>query len=69
MKTYQSKELMTEDSSFHIFSMTEGACEMPIHEHDFIEIVYVTDGEAAHTEKTPCARVFVSRIIDNLQKM
>lgn len=49
MKTYQSKELMTEDASFHIFSMTEAACEMPIHEHDFIEIVYVTDGEAAHT--------------------
>ncbi len=49
MKTYQSKELMTEDASFHMFALTERDCDMPVHEHDFIEIVYVTDGEAEET--------------------
>lgn len=49
MKTYQSKELMTEEASLHIFAMTEVACDMPVHEHDFIEIVYITDGDAEET--------------------
>ena len=49
MRTYQSKELMTADASLHIFTMREGTCDMPVHEHDFIEIVYVTDGDAEET--------------------
>ncbi|MBE6589029.1 MAG: helix-turn-helix domain-containing protein [Ruminococcaceae bacterium] len=49
MRTYQSKELMTEDASLHIFSVTNEARTMPLHEHDFIEIVYVTNGSADET--------------------
>jgi len=49
MKVYRSENLMGEDASFHIFSNTCQGKEMPLHEHDFIEIIYITDGNADQT--------------------
>lgn len=49
MKIYRSDTLMTEDASIHIFSDVCEKEEMPIHVHDFIEIIYVTDGSADQT--------------------
>lgn len=48
MKVYHSENLMKDDASLHIFEMTETR-EMPTHTHDFIEIIYVTGGEAEET--------------------
>ena len=49
MLIYESKSLMTADSSIHIFFMGKEERSMPTHEHDFIEIVYVTEGSADET--------------------
>jgi AraC-like DNA-binding protein/mannose-6-phosphate isomerase-like protein (cupin superfamily) len=49
VKIYRSDTLMTEDASIHIFSDVCEKEEMPIHVHDFIEIIYVTDGSADQT--------------------
>lgn len=49
MLVYESRTLMTADSSIHIFSMDKETRVMPTHEHDFIEIVYVTGGGADET--------------------
>ena len=43
MRMYQSQNLIHDNASLHIFEMTEQR-EMPLHVHDFIEIVYVTEG-------------------------
>lgn len=45
MKVYRSENLLLDDASLHVFAMTETR-EMPTHVHDFIEIIYVTDGHA-----------------------
>ncbi len=49
MLIYQSEALMKADSSIHIFFMGKEERTMPVHEHDFIEIVYVTEGSADET--------------------
>ncbi len=42
MKIYRSEALIKENASIHIFSSKEDS--IPIHTHDFIEIIYVTNG-------------------------
>lgn len=49
MYVYESGKLMTADSSMHLFFMGKETRTMPVHEHDFIEIVYVTEGSADET--------------------
>ena len=51
MKTYLFKELNKDDTAIHIFEVTNFPRRTPSqtyspHTHDFIEIVYVTDGSA-----------------------
>lgn len=57
MLIYQSQTLMKSDSSIHIFFMGKEEREMPVHEHDFIEIVYVTEGCADETVNGVTRRV------------
>jgi AraC-like DNA-binding protein len=51
MKTYLFKELSRDDTAIHIFEVTNFPRRTPSqtylpHKHDFIEIVYVTEGSA-----------------------
>ncbi len=48
MKVYRSERLIEKGSSLHIFTHT-GSEPMPVHTHDFIEIVYVRSGSATET--------------------
>ena len=48
MKVYRSERLIEKGSSVHIFTQT-GSAPMPVHTHDFIEIVYVRAGSATET--------------------
>ncbi|MBQ8310113.1 MAG: helix-turn-helix domain-containing protein [Clostridia bacterium] len=49
MKIYRSEQLFKEDASIHIFSDECKQGSMPVHLHDFIEIIYITDGNAEQT--------------------
>ncbi len=42
MRIYRSEALIKENASIHIFSSKEDS--VPVHIHDFIEIIYVTNG-------------------------
>ncbi len=55
MKMYRSDELIKDDSSIHIFSSKEANCD--IHVHDFIEIIYVTNGSGDETINDETYRV------------
>ncbi len=57
MKVYRLDKLKQEDASFHIFSDACQDVEMPVHEHDFIEIIYITDGNADQTVNGETYRV------------
>lgn len=48
MKIYRSDRLIEKGSSLHIFTRT-ASDPMPVHTHDFIEIVYVRSGSATET--------------------
>ena len=48
MKVYRSERLIEKGSSVYIFTQT-GSAPMPVHTHDFIEIVYVRAGSATET--------------------
>lgn len=45
MKTFQKEKYIKDGLSLHIFK-SNGVRTEPLHDHDFVEIVYVTDGEA-----------------------
>ena len=45
MKIYRTEEWIEQGKSLHVFSSTMSG-DMPTHTHDFIEIVYVCEGEA-----------------------
>ena len=47
MRIFKSEEWIERGRSMHIFSSTTGSS--PTHTHDFIEIVYVCEGEATET--------------------
>ena len=57
MKIYRSEQWMVADASIHIFSSACEGQEMPTHEHDFIEIVYILDGNADQTVNEETYRV------------
>ena len=44
VKVYRSDELIQAGTTLHIFSQTNETRHMPTHVHDFIEIIYITDG-------------------------
>ena len=45
MKVYRSENLIESNASLHIFEQV-ATSTTPLHVHDFIEIIYVTDGRA-----------------------
>ena len=47
MKVYRTEECIEKGRSIHIFSSSTGTA--PTHTHDFIEMVYVCEGEATQT--------------------
>lgn len=57
MKVYRSEQWMKADASIHIFSDECEKEEMPVHEHDFIEIVYILDGNADQSVNEETYRV------------
>jgi len=57
MKVYRSEQWMQADASIHIFSSVCEGQEMPTHVHDFIEIVYILDGNADQTVNGETYRV------------
>ena len=57
MKIYRSEQWMLADASIHIFSDECDREEMPVHEHDFIEIVYILDGNADQSVNEETYRV------------
>lgn len=57
MLIYESSSLMKSDATIHIFFMGKEERAMPVHEHDFIEIVYITEGSADETVNGRTLRV------------
>ena len=49
MKIYRSQQWMQADASIHIFKDECDGGGMPVHVHDFIEIVYILEGSASQT--------------------
>ena len=56
MKIYTSKRFIPQKESIGIFS-AEKACREAPHRHDFIELVYILEGEAEHQVDDACFRV------------
>ena len=48
IKKYSSESLIKPDTTFHIF-FSEDTKENEVHTHDFIEIIYISDGSATET--------------------
>ena len=57
MEIYRSEQWMTADASIHIFTDEYEKEGIPMHVHDFIEIVYILDGNADQTVNGETYRV------------
>ena len=49
MKKYLTKDYIQEGSSIHIFRSKKRKMLEPEHTHEFIEIIYITEGSCVHT--------------------
>lgn len=56
MRVYRSENLIKDDASLHIFEQVVEK-PMPVHVHDFIEIIYVTGGTAEQNINGACYNV------------
>jgi len=62
LKQYKSERLMEKGTRLHIFANTKTDAE-PEHRHDFIELVYVTAGQALEYVDRQCHRVACGDLI------
>ncbi|MBE6602048.1 MAG: cupin domain-containing protein [Ruminococcaceae bacterium] len=49
MKVYKSEKLIERGKHLHLFSVRDEQRSMPLHTHDFIEIVYIVSGSVLQT--------------------